>query len=63
MGIRLSILALLLIGALSGCATVGTKENFALCQAADAATTVLVLGKGGAEANPLDVIPIKKESE
>lgn len=47
------ILALLLIGALSGCATVGTKEGFALCQAADAATTVLVLGKGGSEANPL----------
>lgn len=47
------ILALLLIAALTGCATVGTKENFALCQAADAATTVLVLGKGGSEANPL----------
>ena len=33
--------------------TVGTKEHFALCQAADAATTVLVLGKGSSEANPL----------
>mgnify|MGYP001581942001 CR=1 FL=1 len=47
------LIAALFLLTLTGCATVGTKETFALCQAADAATTVLVLGKGGAEANPL----------
>ena len=44
---------ILCLALLTGCSTVGTKEGFALCKAADAASTIAVLGKGGAEKNPI----------
>ena len=49
---RLAMISLILF-VLSGCSTLGQTSTFAACSAADAASTVLVLGKGGAEANPL----------
>ena len=53
----------LLLSLLSGCATVadtaGSKEVFTACKAADVATTIAVLGKGGSEANPLMASVIK----
>ena len=55
-----NLIVVLILLTLTGCATIGTKENFVLCQAADAATTVLVLGKGGSEANPLMAKIIQK---
>lgn len=45
--------ALSLILALNGCAVLTSKETFAACKVADVATTIFVLHKGGAEANPL----------
>lgn len=52
--------ALILAVSLSGCAVLepvydvaGDKRTFAACKAADVATTVGVLSKGGAEVNPV----------
>lgn len=53
-------LILLFMVLTSGCATLAKTETFAACQAADAVTTVAVLGKGGAEANPLMATIIAK---
>ena len=50
--------AIALCAALTGCASLpqaaSSKETFALCQAADAATTAVLLGRGGfMEGNPI----------
>lgn len=52
--------ALILLLALSGCAVIepvydvaADKRTFAACKAADVATTVGVLSKGGIEVNPI----------
>ena len=47
------LIVILALIAMQGCATLQSKETFALCKAGDVASTMAVLGKGGAEANPL----------
>jgi len=61
---RRTLAALVLCLALSGCATIQpiaqSKETFVACQVADAATTSVLLGRGGfVEANPIMAALIK----
>jgi len=60
-----TIATLTLCAALAGCASLpqaaSSKETFALCQAADVATTAVLLGRGGfVEANPIMAALIKQ---
>lgn len=55
------LLAVIISTFLAGCASVGdkaqsiatAKETFAVCRAADTATTLVILHHGGAELNPI----------